>query len=395
MTHVIQTEQLLAEGILNQAQAEEIIRRSRETMLGLVVNLLLTGGIIAAALGFVFWIADPAGVAILGLIFLVIGTAVLLRNSELYRMLGNAAALIGAGMLFAGATIELADKYDGIVHWVLLPIGAIAAACAAWAYPRVSAHLRFAAGSVGLMGLAVHLAGGLFALEYFSVSGLPVSLFSLYAAVVIGLAGWFVDVRFVTALAIVPFAQALNTSVDYFHAAYVFYSPESTLTIIQMALIIGASAWVSRNFIDRHSRHAGVLAIMAAVVGALAFLVGTLWGDHVGMSFFRDGRPVWSDFEDWTQLNAAREVWEAQFFYISEEIYSVAFAIVLVAGAWWSAVKVRRGLFNTAVTFLGIHAYTQLFESFSDEPMAYALGGLAAIPLAWGIWRLNQKMFRA
>ena len=23
----------------------------------------------------------------------------------------------------------------------------------------------------------------------------------------------------------------------------------------------------------------------------------------------------------------------------------------------------------------------------------YALGGLAAIPLAWGMWRLNQHMF--
>ena len=44
------------------------------------------------------------------------------------------------------------------------------------------------------------------------------------------------------------------------------------------------------------------------------------------------------------------------------------------------------------MTFGGIHAYTQMFESFGDEPLAWALGGLAAIPLAWGLWRLNQHL---
>ena len=46
-------------------------------------------------------------------------------------------------------------------------------------------------------------------------------------------------------------------------------------------------------------------------------------------------------------------------------------------------------MFNTALTFAGIHAYTQLFETFGDEPLAYVIGGLAAIPLAWGLWRLD------
>ena len=57
MTQVINTKLLLEEGLLNEAQAAEIMRRSRETMLALVVNIVLCGGIIAASLGFVFWIA--------------------------------------------------------------------------------------------------------------------------------------------------------------------------------------------------------------------------------------------------------------------------------------------------------------------------------------------------
>lgn len=53
----------------------------------------------------------------------------------------------------------------------------------------------------------------------------------------------------------------------------------------------------------------------------------------------------------------------------------------------------RRGLFNAGMTFAGIHAYTQLFENFGDEPLAYVVGGLAAVPLAWGLWRLDGKLW--
>ncbi len=54
----------------------------------------------------------------------------------------------------------------------------------------------------------------------------------------------------------------------------------------------------------------------------------------------------------------------------------------------------RRGLFNAGMTFAGIHGYTQMLESFSDEPLAYVIGGLAAIPLAFGLWRLNNVWFQ-
>lgn len=47
-----------------------------------------------------------------------------------------------------------------------------------------------------------------------------------------------------------------------------------------------------------------------------------------------------------------------------------------------------------AMIFAGIRAYTQMFESFSDEPLAYVIGGLAAIPLAFGLWRLNNVWFK-
>lgn len=84
-----------------------------------------------------------------------------------------------------------------------------------------------------------------------------------------------------------------------------------------------------------------------------------------------------------------REVFPESTITIGPEAFTVAWALALVAVVVASAVRANRGLFNAALSFAGIHAYTQLFESLGDEPLAYVVGGLGAIPVAWGIWRLN------
>ena len=394
MPHVVQTEALVDEGVLNPEQATIIAARSRDAMLTLIVNAVLCGGIIAASLGFVFWIADALGVALLGLAFATLGVTVLIKGQNLYRMLGHAATLVGTGMLFSGAGFELVDKYPDVAGWAMLSLGALGATAAGWAFHRGPSAIRFSTGAVTLMGVALHLAGLLVLVLDHDVTGLAVALSHAYATALIAAAGAFVNVRLVTALAIVPFAQMLDTGTAYFHAAYVFYSPEPTLTILQMGQL--SDLWPGPRSACRVGigRHADIFGILAAVTGSLAFLVGSLWGDSIGLSYFRTEAPSWNDYgQDWQAYNDAYRTWEATFFHISEHVFTVVFALILIAGAWTAAAHHRRGLFNTAVTFLGIHAYTQVFETFSDEPMVYALGGLAAIPLAWVMWRLNRYMF--
>ena len=390
MTHVVRTEALLAEGVITSDQAAEIARRSRDTMMALAINTVLTAGIAAATVGLVFWLADAMAVAIAGLLFLGLGAFVLVKGGDLYRMLGHAAALVGSGMLFMGAGIEISDLGPQTAGPILFLAGAGSAALAAWAFRKGPPSLRFTTGTVALMGAALHLWGLGHIVDAMAEPGMVLTLAFGYAAALIAAFGLFLNVRLVTALAIVPFAQMLETDTTYFHAAYVFYSPEPTLTILQMSALIAACLWARANQPDRIGRHAGILAIMAAVVGNLAFLVASLWGDYIGMSFFRDAAPRYDG--DWQAYQNLREAWEAQFLHISEHVYTVVWACLLIAAALWSAHTARRGLFNTAMTFGAIHAYTQLFETFSDEPLAYALGGLAAIPLAWGVWRLNQRI---
>ncbi|MFN3823329.1 MAG: hypothetical protein ACK4RN_05065 [Pseudorhodobacter sp.] len=395
MPHVVNTAQLIREGVLTEAQGAVIAARSRSAMIALAVNSLLSAGILAAALGFVFWLADPFAVAVVGALFLVLGAMVLLRGSAEMSMLGNAAALIGAGMLGAGAAIEIVDKLPrelGGGFLLLLGAGLGAGALKVLRSGPEPAH--FVSGAVLLIGLALHLTGLALWVEAAGPGRLVIPLASLYATALLVAAGTAIDVRLVTALAIVPFAQMLNTGTAYWHAVYAFYSPEPTLSILQMGALLAACFWAAARFGERIARHAGMLGIMAFVVGNLCFLVGSLWGDVIGESWANvsyDHYRTADGSYDWEAADAARRAYMDAALVIPRWVFATLWAGLLAAGSFWAAHRGHRGLFNATLTFGAIHGYTQAFESFGQEPLAYVVGGLAAIPLAWGAWRLNAR----
>ncbi len=386
MYYVAETGALVSDGILTREQASTIEARAREAMVALSLNTLLVFGIIAATLGLVFWLASPLAVAIFGLLAILGGIAILRGGSVLYRMFGNASTLIGAGMLAAGAGLELADKYAGIATPLMIGLGVILAGCAGWWFRVAVPHLRFATGAVTLMGAALIVGGIYFGASHYDLAGLAMPAVHLAVFALLVGVGLFLDLRVVTALAIVPFSQALDTGTFYAHAMYAFYSPEPTLSILQMLALIALCILVARAGSDRVKRQAGILAIMGFVVANLCFLVGSLWGDVVGERMWG---PVYD--ADYDSYRAARDTFRATAISISEHVYSVIWALLLAGAAFWAADRNKRGLFNTAITFGAIHAYTQMFESFGDEPLAYVIGGLGAIPLAWGMWRLNNR----
>lgn len=385
MHSLADTKKLVADGIISPEQAKIIEARAREIAVSAAINSLLFAGILAATGGMIFWLANATAVAIAGTLLLGFGLFILARAGEGVRMFGNALALIGAGMLIGGAGLELADKYPDQAGAIMLLGGALVTAIAGRAMIWGGLTTRFVQGAILLMGLALHLSGVGVLAEDFQIAGLGRFLLFFYAAGAIALAGWLVDVRFVTALAIVPFAQMLDTGTGYFHAAYVFYSPEPTLTILQMGALVALMLWWSARLEERKARHARTLVIMGFIVANLSALVGSLFGDVIGQTLWG---PNWAD-QDYDQWEAARSAFAAKTLVISEGVYSVLWAMALIGVGAWSAHAGKRVLFNAALTFAGIHAYTQLFESFADEPLAYVIGGFGAIPLAWGAWRLN------
>lgn len=392
MYYLAQTDQLVADGVINPVQADEIKSRARSAMVALCVNTLLIAGILAATLGLVFLLADALSVAVCGGLFLGGGLLILRKGAPLYRMFGNASALIGAGMLIAGTGIELATRVPDSAGVIMAAIGAVLAGLFLWRFRVGLPGLQFAYGAVLVMAAALHLVGVYSAAHQFDLSGWPMPLIHFYVFAAIAALGLTLDLRIITALAIVPFAQMIDTGTYYFTAAYVFYSPESTLSILQMSALIAACLWVAGRAGPALARQAGILVIMAFIVANLCFLVGSIWGDVIGESLWG---PAYRDFSgDWEAYRAAADAYRQQAINISEQVYAIVWAILLGALIIWAAMSNRRGLFNAAMTFAGIHAYTQMFESFYDEPLAYVIGGLAAIPLAFGLWRLNNAWFR-
>ena len=391
MYYVVNTSALLVDGVIDPAQEKEIKDRSRQAMVTLCVNTMLIAGIVAATFGLVFYLADALSVAICGGLFVGAGLLILRYGAQLYRMFGNASALIGAGMLISGSAIELMDKVPNHAGAVMIAMGAIIAGFSLWRYLHGLSHLRFAYGCVLLMGAALHVLGAYDFADAYWGAGLVYPGLHFYAFAVIAACGVLLDVRLITALAIIPFAQVLDTGTGYFHAVYVYYSPESTLTIVQMTVLIGLCIWVATRS-QRLYRQAGILAIMAFIVANLSFLVGSLWGDTIGDTWFG---PRYSDFQtDYNSYYDAHDAYYATAFTINEHVYSIVWAVILAVQITWAALTNRRGLFNAGMTFAGIHAYTQMFETFYDEPLAYVIGGFAAIPMAFGLWRLNNQWFK-
>ena len=159
MHAIADTTRLTAEGVITADQARIIEARAREAMVTRGVNVILCLGILAATGGFIFWLADPLPVAIAGLLMTLTGLAILARGGEMFHMFGNAATLIGAGMLIGGATLELMDNYEEIAGWVLWPVGGLLLAVLSLRYWRGGLSSHFVLGAPILMGLAVHIIG--------------------------------------------------------------------------------------------------------------------------------------------------------------------------------------------------------------------------------------------
>lgn len=390
MYAVADTRELVADGTLTEGQARHIEALSRQTMVSLAINSILVFGILAATGGLIFWLGTPASVAIAGAAFLATGYLLLTRGAAQISMFGNSAALIGAGLLLGGATIEMIDKYETFAGPVLFGLGGVLTLGLVWLRRSYARLAPFVFGAILLMAAAMHLVGLHVWIGVEELFGWPVALVHGYTAAALVALGWHLDVRLITALAIVPLAQMLDTGTFYTHAAYAFYSPESTLTILQMALVITGALILAARLAPRHGRHAMIIALMAFIVANLSALVGALWGDVVGETIAVGHRPGLD--QTWDEYSAAREAFRDSALQISANVYAVLWAVALAGLVIWTALSNRRGLFNASMTFAGIHAYTQLFESFGDEPLAYVVGGLAAIPLAWGVWKANQLL---
>lgn len=388
MEYLTNTQQLVSDGIITSQQATEIETRSREKMANLAINTILIAGIVTATLGLIAFLASPIAVAIAGLGALALGLILQLRGNENIAIFTNASMLIGAGLLLGGGSFELVAQLEAGAAPFLLFLGAAVGIGFLWAFHFGCLGAPFVTGAITLMGASMFV-GGLYLAE--PILNAPWVGQSIVAALAIGL-GIKLDVRFITALAIIPLAQLLENGTGYWHAVYVFWAPETTLSILQMALICGICFWLASRTDERYARHFGTLMILSFVMINMNFWVGSLWTDYVGEGVWGPGHWRNNSFADWEAFNSARADFRATAWVITDKMAALLWAIFLTICIAFSALRNRRGLLNASLTFAAIHGYTQAFENFGAHPLIFALGGIIAIPLAWGLYRLNRRL---
>jgi len=217
----------------------------------------------------------------------------------------------------------------------------------------------------------------------------------IYAALGLGVCGVVLDVRLVTALAVIPLTFVLSARLFYEHSYYAVVFPEPTLTIVVLGSLAVLLVILARRGSERLGRHASMLGLMCFLAVNMAFWIGSLWGDVIGLTLWG---PQWEtvtaglpDDQTYGAWRTAVDAFEASAIVVPADVFSLLWVLVLAATIVWAARSGQRLMFNMAVTFGGIHFYTQYFERLEVTPGSIAIAGLIAIAVAWALWRFNRR----
>jgi len=386
MFWLVDLDHALAEGTVTASAAAALKKRAREALVAGAINAALFAGVIMVIGGTAAWLGDNRTLAALGAALAVIGVLAILSGNQLLQFISNAVAIIGVSLAVVAAGDQI---FERAAEQLFLPLTALGLPIAVFGGLLRGFKARSFAvvgGWMILLGIGAHLTGLLMTKSDLGLDWLAL----LYAGVAIAGCGIFLNIRFVTALSMIPFAAALSSRTFYGHAYYGVSIYEVTLTTLQMTLMAGLALLVSMRSSERMARHARIIGQLSLIWANMALWIGSLWGDVVGYYLWG---PRWIDGEDYSKWEERMRAFHAQTLYISPDIFAAIWALVIVAVGAWGAYTARRAVINIAMTFGAIHFYTQYFERFSTSPGTIAIAGIIAILAAWGLWTANRRFF--
>lgn len=143
----------------------------------------------------------------------------------------------------------------------------------------------------------------------------------------------------------------------YFGGGYYLGVEAPTVTVLLFSALALGAFWFSKNLSDGYDRLALSFSRMCVIHVNFGFWVGSLWGDSA----------------------------------LGVHIFSVTWALALIAVGAWAVRTQRRFVVNTVTTFGAIHFYTQWFETMGASPGGVLMAGLITIGIALALWRYNQR----
>lgn len=194
------------------------------------------------------------------------------------------------------------------------------------------------------------------------------SLFSiLLVTAIFAIASILVKSGLLAVLATLMLSASIGAKTGYFHASYFLVIQEPIVTVILFSVLAVGLFQLSKTLSADFERIAIASSRTGVFLVNFGFWIGSLWGDR-------------------TETGAV---------IVSDTVFSLVWAIALVAAAIWAWQVNRRWLLNIVAVFGGIHFYTQWFENLGASPSTVLIAGLLALGFAIGLKSINTRMKQA
>ncbi len=206
-------------------------------------------------------------------------------------------------------------------------------------------------------------------------------------AITIGLAVSAVLARssLLAALSVISLAACFGARTGYMHALYALSIQEPTVTIVVFSALALATYVISQRVQADYERIALIAARTSVFMVNFGFWIGSLWGDRLRLLRAMGPNEV-------MQSGAAKS---AQTVIIPSYVFSIGWALALIAVGVWGAKANRRWVVNIAAVFGAIHFYTQWFEKLGANALSVLLGGLIMLAIAIALWTFNKRLAKA
>jgi hypothetical protein len=182
------------------------------------------------------------------------------------------------------------------------------------------------------------------------------------------------------ALSVVSLAGCLGARTGYVHAMYSLSIQEPTLTIVIFSALALVLYLISLRVRADYERIALTAARMAIVLVNFGFWIGSLWGDRLRLYRYI----TLNDPQGGPNFTARGAV-------IPDWVFSIGWAVALIAVGVWGVRAGRRWVVNVAAVFGGIHFYTQWFAILGANALSVLLAGVILIAIAMGLRAFNKQ----
>jgi len=194
----------------------------------------------------------------------------------------------------------------------------------------------------------------------------------LFVTVLLAAAGVIARSGLLIAASVLALGACLGAKAGYWHATYALAIYEPLLTIVLFSALALATYWLSHQLRADYER----LALMAARTSVLmvnfGFWIGSLWGDRLLL------------LRGLTRADHPSVI-------IPDWLFSIGWAVALIAVGVWGVQVNRRWVVNVAAVFGAIHFYTQWFERLGASPVSVLLGGVLMLVIALVLWKFNKR----